>query len=437
MNVRRMVPRIAASGILTIAALSIGCHPQAKSKANKVAEVYVTSPITTVVTDYEDFTGRMDARETVDIRPRVSGYVQEAPFREGDIVHEGDLLYQIDPRTYEADLHLAEANLKLAEAGLRLAIRNLDRGRKLVSNGSIGKEEYDALLADHEKAVASVGSMKANRDRAKLYLGFTRVTAPMSGRISRNLVDPGNLVNADQTILTTLVTEGSLYGYFDVDERSYLDLATTITPEAEYSSSGSRITKRSFPVLMRLANEEEFTRIGYVDFRDNRLNANTGTITMRGVFDNPGHLKSGLFVRVRLPKGKPQKAWLVPDEAVLSDQGRKYVFIVTDKDENGKDAIDDKGNPVERVAYRSVTLGKSLQGLRVLKFDAKANQANKDGTRKNALTLKELKNGVRVIVKGMQRVREGSLVRSQTVDKPKTPRAPLTELLADKGVAAR
>ncbi len=399
-------PRMGAFAAMFAAVFAAGCHRAAKPRETKAPEVIVTTPCAGEVTDYQDFTGRLDALKTVDVRPRVSGYVDEAPFKEGDFVHEGDLLFQIDPRTYQADFNQAEANLKQAEAELRLQIKNLERGRKLVANGSIGKEEYDQIVANHEKAIATVGSMKATRDRTKLYLGFTRVTAPLSGRISRRQVDPGNLVNADQTILTTIVTEDPLYAYFDVDERTYLELAT-----ATSSASSSWFSKLAFPVLMRLANEEEFTHVGHVNFLDNRVNANTGTVRMRGMFDNPrGHLKSGLFVRIRLPIGIPYKTLLVPDEALLSDQGRKYVYVVqTEKD--------DQGNEVERVKYRSVKLGQAINGLRAIK--------------------EGLKEGERVIVTGMQRVRPEAVVQVKTREPPQAPRSSLTDLLTGKGPVAR
>jgi multidrug efflux system membrane fusion protein len=399
-------PRLGPFVAVFTAVLAAGCQHAARPQGAKVVEVIVTKPCTGEVTDYQDFTGRLDALKTVDVRPRVSGYIDEAPFKEGDFVREGELLFQIDPRTYQADLNQAEANLKQAEAERRLQLKNIERGRKLYASGSIGKEEYDQILANHEKAIATVGSTEAMRDRAKLYLGFTHVTAPLSGRVSRRLVDPGNLVNADQTVLTTIVTEDPVYAYFDVDERTYLELAT-----ATSSASSAWFSKLSFPVMMRLANEEEFAQVGRVNFLDNRLNANTGTVRMRGVFDNSrGHLKSGLFVRIRLPIGIPYKTLLIPDEALLSDQGRKYVYVVqTEKDDQGKE--------VERVKYRSVTLGQSIQGLRAIK----------DG----------LKEGERVIVTGMQRVRPEAVVQTKTKEPPQTPRSPLTDVLRSKEPVAR
>jgi multidrug efflux system membrane fusion protein len=397
--------------VLVISAGAGGCHQAPPPKMSKVAEVVATTPVTDEVTDYQDFTGRMDALKTVDIRPRVSGYITEAPFVEGDIVKTGDLLFQIDPRPYQAEVNQAKANLKLAQADVELQKRRKTRGEELIRSGTgaIGPEDYDQLVASLEKAVATVGAMKAALERAELNLEFTHVKAPpllddqghpLEGRISRRMVDPGNLVNADQTVLTTLVSIDPMYAYFDVDERTYLELA-----EATRQQGHSWFSVLRFPVLMRLANEDDFHTKGYVNFLDNRLNANTGTVRMRGVFANPNNVfKPGLFVRIRLPLGAPYKAVMVPDEAVLSDQGRKYIYIVK-KEKN------DKGEEVDKVEYRSVQLGQALEGLRVIKSG--------------------LAMGERVIVSGMQRVRPGAVVKTKMQEPPAPPKAKLTQILKE------
>jgi len=402
--------------------LLAGCDkPRTNSAEQKTPEVVVTTPVADEVSDFAEFTGRLDALKTVDVRARATGYVLTVPFKEGDLVHEGDLLFQIDPEPYEADLHQAEANVNLAEADVRLQERITARGRGLLGTSSISREEYDQDVGALEKARASLGAMKAARDRAKLYLGYTRVAAPLSGRISRRLVDPGNLVKADDTILTTIVTEDPLYAYFDVDERTYLNLvgvgapapstvpanaesgkSRTAQPGAKKAANGSALPANGeslgdegLPVLMRLANEEEFTRLGKVNFVDNRIIGTTGTVRMRGVFANPNRLlKPGLFVRIRLPIGEPYRALLVSDEAILSDQGRKYVFVVND------------ANVVE---YRPVVLGQGIHGLRVIK--------------------EGLNEGERVIVSGMQRARQDMTVQVQTQDPPKPPASPLSRAL--------
>lgn len=370
---------LAGLGVLAAAVIA-GCTPTGPPPAaeKKAPEVVVTNPVTSTVTDYDEFTGRLDALKTVDIRARVSGFVTEAPFKEGDRVHEGDLLFQIDARPYQASFNQAEANLHQAEAEANLQEKNANRARIMMRDQSISREEYDQVMATLEKARATVGSQRAARDLAKLYLDYTHVVAPVTGRVSRRNVDPGNLVKADDTLLTTVVSDSPLYAYFDVDERTYLDLVKN----AQTHAADSLAADLKFPVEMQLANETKFSRSGVVDFIDNRVSATTGTIRMRGVFDNKdGALKPGLFARIRLPISSAYQAIVVSDEAVQSDQGRKFVYVVNDKNE---------------VVYRPVTLGQEAKGMRVIR---------------NGLT-----TGDRVIVSGQQRVRPGVQV---TIKLPK------------------
>jgi RND family efflux transporter MFP subunit len=414
---------------LALAALLItvvaGCnHEAAPAAGSKAVEVIVTAPIWDEVADYQDFTGRLDALDSVEVRPRASGYITFAIPREkeGKEVQEGELLFQIDPKTYEADLNQAEANLKVAISDRKLQEKNIDRIAQLVPKGLATREEYDTVVAMHEKSISNVEATTAARDRARLYLGYTRVTAPIKGKLSKRMVDPGNLVTADQTMLTTIVAEDPIYAWFDVDERTYLDLLkaapahkdsgtspspelppTPVRPGAQQAAAGSHGAKMNpwlkdlqFPVLIRLANEEEFAHSGTVNFLDNRVSSTTGTIRMRGVIPNPDHmLTPGLFARIRLPIGQSYKALLISDEAVFSDQGRKAVYVV---------------NAEDKVEYRAVTLGQSIHGLRVIK----------DG----------LAEGDRVVISGMQRVRPGSAVTVKKKDPPKPPGSPLTRMLS-------
>jgi RND family efflux transporter MFP subunit len=405
----RLALPLAGVGLL-VAALAGGCNGHEKEKVTKQIEVVVTTPITDEVIDFQDFTGRLSAVKMVEVRARVTGYVDEVPFKEGDTVRKDDLLFQIDPRTYKADLNLAEANLKLAQAERDVQERNVRRDEKSLRNRAISQEIYDQTVAALEKARANCAAMEAARDRAKLYLEYTRVIAPFDGRISRRFVDPGNLVNENNTVLTTVVTENPLYVYFDVDERTFLELVTAGSPTASSWFTGLR-----FPVLLRLANEEQFAHAGTVDFIDNQVSPTSGTIRMRAEFQNPkGALKSGLFARVRLPLGSAYKALLVPDEALMSDQGRKYVYVVTRK----KNA---KGVETDQVEYRKVLFGQSVGGLRVLRPAEVENRLVKTGVRE----------GERVIIQGQQRVREGSEVAVTAHPPPERPEAPLRKLLAD------
>jgi RND family efflux transporter MFP subunit len=379
--------------VLLAAVLATGCtHKGPAGPAAKKPEVTVTTPITDTVADYQDFTGRLSAVKTVDLRARVTGYVKSAHFKEGDPVKEGDVLFEIDPRSYDADLNQAEANLKLAQADSNLQQKNAQRAQRMYSDKAMAREDYETAFATAEKARATVKSMEAARDRAQLYVNYTKVVSPVNGRISYRYVDPGNLVNADNTVLTSIVTEDPLWAYFDVDERTFLDLGTA----THTSTEGKRFADLNFPVLMRLANETEFTRAGVIDFVDNRVAAATGTVRMRGVFKNPdGLLKPGLFVRIRLPLGQPYESLLIPDEALLSDQGKSYVFVVDAQD---------------KVKYQPVELGQALEGMRVIKSG--------------------LKKGERVITIGQQRVRAGMPVEVKVEPPPRAPESKLAKLLS-------
>ncbi len=386
------------AGLFALCCLA-GCDKSQPAKGTKNPKVIVTQPITDTVMDYQDFTGRLEAVKSVDIRSRVSGYVTEIPFKEGDVVKEGDLLFQIDRRPYDADHNQAEANLKVALADRDLQKRNAERAGKLLPAKAISNEDYETVLAAQEKSQATVGAMEAARDRAKLYVDYTHVIAPITGRVSRRYVDPGNLVNADATVLTTVVSENPMFAYFDVDERTYLDLLAHNAPGKKSWYEGLKL-----PVMMRLANEGDFEKRGVVNFVDNRVVATTGTVRMRGVFPNDdGMLKAGLFVRIRLPIGSAYQATLIPDEAVQSDQERKYVWVV---------------NSAGQVEYRSVKLGQSIKELRVVRPPEKG----KEG--KEGLAL-----GEHVIVSGMQRVRNGIHVDADMQPPPSPPAMPLVRLM--------
>jgi RND family efflux transporter MFP subunit len=394
--------------------LIVGCNAPPPARVRPPADVVCTTPISGTVVDYQDFTGRLDGFRTVDVRARVSGYITEAPFKEGDYVHEGAVLFQIDPRPYQVALNQAEAQVRLQEAQLKYQEALYTRNVQLNERGqAVSMEDVQLSRAQRDTTAAQLEAARQAVENAKLNLGWTKVTAPLSGRVSRRLVDPGNLVisetTAANTALTSVVSDHQLYAYFDVDERTYLDLV-----DSHKTGEGSSwLAKLQFPVLMSLANEgETYKHEGRIDFIDNRVVATTGTIRMRGVFDNSdGRLKAGLFGRFRLPLGKPYTTLLIPGEAVQSDQGRTYVYVVEHKDD--KDVV----------VYRKVTLGQEINGLRVVKPEAD----KKDG----------LEGGERIIVSGMLRVREGDAVHFTDQQPPPPPESTLVKQLASQGSGVR
>jgi RND family efflux transporter MFP subunit len=336
-------------------------------------EVDVIQPLTRDVVDYEDFTGRTEAAQAVTLRARVSGYLIKAAFQEGAKVKQGDLLFEIDPRGYQADVDRAKAELARAEAHLKRVAAELERAKALLPKGNISREEFDKITGDREEAQASVAVARASLEAARLQLDFSHVPAPINGKIGRRLLDPGNLVKADDTPLAVLVSTDPVYAFFDVDERSYLRLARAL-------QQGK--TKADPPVTMGLADEEGFPHNGKVDGVNNQADPTTGTIRFRAVFPNPqGLLIPGLFVRIRLATSSPYKALLVPDPAVGTRDGEKYLLVVNSK------------NVVER---RAVKVGARQDDLRVVNEGLTAND--------------------QVIVRGLQRVRPGMTVKPKKVD---------------------
>ncbi|MFO0807355.1 MAG: efflux RND transporter periplasmic adaptor subunit [Gemmataceae bacterium] len=380
--------RVTYQGLLLLVPIMAGCDRTGPKLApSKAAVVEVSSPLTKTVTEYEVFTGRTDAVRTVDLRARVTGYLDKVNFKEGNDINEGDILFEIDPRTYKAELERAEANLSVAEAHAARLERDFRRIEPLFKNGVATREDYDKVSGDREEAVAQARVARAGRDLAKLNLSFCKVTAPVSGRISRSLHDTGNLVKADETLLTTIVTLDPMYAYFDVDERTLLRLRRLVREGRIRSARDG-----AADVTLGLTDEEGFPMEGKIDFIDNKLDANTGTLRLRGVFPNPKKLLSpGLFVRVRMPVGDPHPATLISEQALGTDQGNKFVYVVVD----GKNK---QGEVVKVVAQRRVKIGILDGGLRVIE---------------EGLSLDES-----VIVTGLQRVKPGAEVDPKAVAMP-------------------
>jgi membrane fusion protein, multidrug efflux system len=339
-----------------------GCRPApAQVAAAGPPALPVSKPVRREITNFVEFTGRTDAVQAVDIRPRVTGYLVQMPFKEGSEVKKGELLYEIDPRPYEAQLDQAVGQVDLYKAQWRLAQVTYQRDRAIAQKvaGSVSQQQLDQDMAVVDEAAARIKAYEAYTKVYKLNLEFTKVSSPIDGQISRYYLTVGNLVNQDQTLLTTVVSLDPMYVYFDMDEPTLLRIRkATSTGVIDVAADGS------FPVLMGLQGEEGFPRKGTVNFVNNQVNPATGSITMRGIFANPKTgggarvLSPGMFVRVRLPIGRPHEALLVIDRAVSSDQGLKFVYVA-DAD--------------HKVEYRRVTTG-ALQedGLREITEGLKA-----------------------------------------------------------------
>jgi multidrug efflux system membrane fusion protein len=288
----------------------------------------VARPLAREVVDYQDFTGRTEPATSVALRARVSGYLVKVLFQDGAEVKRGDVLFEIDPRPYQAELDKARAGLALAGARLRRAEAGGKRAADLTEKTTIGPGELDKIAADREEALAGVQAARATLELARLTLDFTRVSCPIDGRIGRRLLDPGNVVKADETLLAHVVGEDPMYACFEVDQATLLRLRRAV--------NGGRL-QRAMPVLLGLAGEEGYPHRGTADFPDNQVNPGTGGISLRAAVANPRPpggerlLSPGLSVRVRLATGLPHQALLVADRAVGTDRGVKYVFVVSDK----------------------------------------------------------------------------------------------------------
>ena len=336
--------------------------------------VTVAKPLVKRIVDWDEYTGRFEAVERVDVRARVSGFLESIGFREGDLVQEGQLLFVIDPRPFEAELDAAKASIDQANTALSLAERELVRAQTLVRRNNISREILDQRRATRDTARAEVLAAKARMRSAELNLEFTYVRAPFKGRVSDAKVDVGNLVeggSAQSTLLTTLVSTDPIHFVFTASEAEFLKYSRlSLAGERKSSRKGAN------PVYVRLTDETEWTREGRMDFVDNELSPETGTIRGKAIFDNPnGLLTPGVFGRLRLVGSAEYDAILVPDEAVLSDQSRKIVL-----------AVDEDAT----VSAKPVTLGPLHNGMRVIRSGLDSEDT--------------------IVIRGVQRARPGGKV---------------------------
>lgn len=291
-------------------------------------KVTVIHPQMMTVTNWDEYPGHIEAVEMVEVRPRVHGQIESIHFQDGAEVKAGDLLFVIDPRPYQADLDRARAERQRAETHLELAKNDLKRAESLRSAKAISEEEYDGRSKAAREADAALAAARAAEASAKLNLDYTRITAPISGRISRRFVTVGNLVQlqgsgGSATVLTTIVSLDPIYFAFDADEATFLKYR---------GSAGNGLGQKggSLPCELALVSEQDFPHKGHVDFYDNQVNPKTGTIRLRGVFPNPDRsLVPGMSATVRVPAGPPIQSLAVPAIAISSDQGSKLVMVVS------------------------------------------------------------------------------------------------------------
>lgn len=371
-----MRPLIAALVLTGVALTLSGCDD---SKAAAAKPVTTAPPVTAanvierLVNETEEFSGRLEAVERVDIRARVGGFIVSSDFTPGSIVSKGDLLFVIDPRPFQAEATRAEAAAGSARARADLARLELDRAERLLDDKAVAQREVDEKASGLKELDANLRAANATVAAARLNVRYTRVLSPINGRVSKAEVTPGNLVDSS-VILTTVVSSNPIYASFDGDEDTYLRIARV-----------ARVSQNGAPVIVKvgLANETGFPHTGKLEFVDNTLDAKTGSVRMRATFDNSANkLAPGLFARVQLggAEGAQSRATLISDRAVGTDQNRKFVYVIK------------ADNTAE---YRAVTLGPVIDGLRVVR----------DG----------VKPGEKIVVGGLQRVQPGAAVTAQLV----------------------
>ena len=349
-------------------------HAQTPAATAPPPEVTVAQALTRQVSDSAEFTGRLQAVDTVQVQPRVGGFVESVHFQEGALVHKDDVLFQLDPRPYQAEVDRLSANQAQAQAALNLAITNQRRAMMLLAQHAVAKQDADSQDTAEQSARAQLAASTAALASARLNLDFTQVRSPIEGRVSNIRITPGNLVTSSD-VLTSVVTVNPVYVYFDVDEQTWLKL-DHLRSRAAQGGHDARIE-----ATMGLADESGFPHEGRLDFVDNQLHTDSGTMRLRAVFDNhDGLYTPGLYARVQLQSGQTRPRLLVDDRAIGTDLGNQFVYVV-DKD--------------HKVQYRKVSTGPLFAGLRVIESGVDANDV--------------------IIVNGLLHVRPGAEVNPQKV----------------------
>src|SRR2546426_9196921 len=364
----------AGIGLLLVLLMGIGCR-KASAPSQGPLPVNVVTAIEKEVREWDEFTGRLDPVESVEIRPRVSGYITEIRFEAGAIVKKGDLLYVIDPRPYQADFDRAAAEVERMDAQLKLAQIELNRAKELRDKNTISASEFDQKAATYQGSAAAKSSAEAAKNSAALNLEFTQIKSPIDGRVSDQRIPLGNLVQpgaGPESVLTTVISVDPIYAKVDADENAILKYV-------KLSEEGKRVSARTakIPAWVELGNETDFPHEGYVDFVDNRLDPGTGTIRARVVLKNwnPNFITPGFFVRVRVSGATPYRAALIADKVISSQQGLKYAFVV---------------KPDGIIERRNLETGSLFEGKRIVKSGLK------DGDKVVSTRLQLLQAGMKV-----------------------------------------
>ena len=372
--------RLLTQVAFAVAALVLvaGCGPSGRPQPPPPPSVTVAPVERKEIVEWNEFTGRTEPVESVEVRPRVSGYIEEVKFQSGQLVKKGDVLFVIDPRWHQADFDRLEAEAERARVQLDNAKREADRTTQLLTNRAISTEEADARVARFREAKAALLAAQASRDFAKLDLEYTQVRAPIDGRVSRALLTEGNYVSGlagSATMLTTIVSVNPVYVYADIDEDTLLKFNGLASANKLETDGDGKI-----PIDLQLADESDFSHHGHIESFNNRLDPNTGSILLRAVFPNEdGRIVPGLFARIRIPSSERRPALLVDERAIGTDQAQKFVLTLTS---------------TNTVAYQPVKLGPAIDGKRIVRTGLQGDE--------------------QIVVNGLQRVRPGMPVTPQS-----------------------
>lgn len=381
MNSDWIVMRLSLSPVFIGALAAVFLFSAAQTVAQQgPPPVTVAKPVVKSIVEDDEFVGRFEAPAEVAVRSRVTGYLETTDFTDGQLVEKGDLLFTIDRRQFETALRQAEAQIGVAEATKAFTEEQLTRAETLIQNGNIAQSVVDERREAFLSASGALEQARAAEESARIDLEYSEIRAPIAGRIDRRLITPGNLVNANETVLTTIVSSDPIYFYFDIDERYFLAYARDAAERGAALQEGGG----GLQVAVTLSDETLDPRIGFLDFSENRVDAETGTMRVRAILDNPdGFLTPGLFGRVNVPGSLPYEGVLIPDESLVADQNRRLVRLV-----------DAEGN----VSNREVRPGPKIDGYRVIR----------DG----------LDGSETIVVEGVVRARPGVVVSPEMIELP-------------------